>query len=259
MYAVWHGPRGLRRTPPAEHVDLANPALRELLQRVISDVGRFQLVHGTGQHPADIHCHIADPDDRDRFLGKVELPIPVVRVTVVPGHELGRRVASSEGLAGNPHGPVHLRPHAIEDRVVVAPDIGQPDVAPELDAPVEAEARVLRGALVGAGHRLDLLVIGSHPAAHQTVGGRQAVVEVHLHGDPSGLEEMIGCVEAGRAGSEDRDPQRVFGGAGFRHLGAEYRATESHSSAAITARCRRNGSAPPGVSAGGEARVFHRG
>ena len=67
------GELGLRRAAPADHVDLLHPARGQCVQRVPGDIGRPRLVRRLSEDPADIGRDVALTDDRDGFLGQVEL------------------------------------------------------------------------------------------------------------------------------------------------------------------------------------------
>src|SRR5918995_906327 len=54
--------------------------------------------------------------------------------------------------------------------------------------------------LVHPGDRLDLRVVGGDAGAHEPVGRRQGVVQIDRD---ARLQQLVGCVEAGRAGSDD--------------------------------------------------------
>ena len=62
------------------------------------------------------------------------------------------------------------------------------------------------------GHGLDLLVVGRDARAHESEGHRDAVEHVDLDDEPFLPEKLIGRIEAGGTGTDDRDPQRMLGG-----------------------------------------------
>ena len=111
----------------------------------------------------------------------------------------------SRGIA---HAPVGPRADRVDDRVVVGRQVGVGQVAAHLDVAVEAELGVGGDLVVDPGDRLDLLVVGRDPAAHQAEGRRQPVVHVDLDLQVVLLLEMLGGVEARRARADDGHPQR---------------------------------------------------
>ena len=203
------GERGLGRAPAAEDVDVAHLALDQARQGVVGDVGGGQVLGRARQQARHVHRHVAVADHRRARGLQVEAHAPVVGVGVVPPDELGGRVAAGQVLARDPHAPVGAGAHRVDDAVVVGQHLVAHDVAPHLDVAEEAELGV-RGDLVeDPRHRLDLLVVGRHAAAHEAEGRRQAVVDVDLHRQVLGVQEALGGVEAGGARADDRDAQGV--------------------------------------------------
>src|SRR3954447_22478867 len=128
-------------------------------------------------------------------------------MAVVPGDELERPVRAGAVLARDAEAVVGGGADRVEHGVVAVEQVLARDVAAELDAAVEAEAGVLRGLLVDARHALDLGVIGGHAGADQAERRGQHLQQVHLE---AGLQQLVGCVEAGRAGADDRHTQGVL-------------------------------------------------
>ena len=198
----------LGRATSAEEVDLLDAAPGERLQRVIGDVGFGQLLGRAAQDPGHVHGDVAHADDGYPFLGEIELAVAIIGMAVVPGDELGGRVAVLQIFPGDAHAPIRLRPRGIDDLVIVVAQLVDSDVAAELHAPEEAKPRV-RGDLV-EGNRdvLDLLVVGRNAQAHEPIRGRQTVEHVHLDDDPVLAQELVGGVVPGRPGTHDGDPKR---------------------------------------------------
>ena len=146
--------------------------------------------------------------------------LPVVGVPVVPGHEVGRRMASPEVLPRNAHAAVGLGARRVDDLVVVGAQILDRHVLAQLDVAEEPELRVGGGLVEGGRDVLDLLVVRRHAEPDQAVGRRQAVVEIHLDGEARLPEEVLRRVEAGRSRADDGDPERppsvpTIGSGGF--------------------------------------------
>ena len=177
------GEGGLRRAAPAEQVHLAHAALAERVERVVADVGRRQLLGRPAEDAHHVDRDVADAHHRHPLLREVEPVLAVVGVPVVPGDEVGRRVAAAEVLAGNAHAAVGLGARGVDDLMVVRPEVLERHVLPELDVAEEAEPGV-RGRLVEGGRDvLDLLVVGRDAEADQPVRRRQAVEQVDLDGE----------------------------------------------------------------------------
>jgi hypothetical protein len=199
---------GLSGAAPAEEVHLAHAALAEGGERVVGDVGDGELVGGAAEDAHHVHRDVAHTDHRHALLRQVEPVLAEIGVPVVPGDEVGRRVAAAKILAGDAHAPVGLGPRRVDDLVIVGPEILERHVLAELDVAEEAESGVRRRLVEGGRDVLDLLVVGRDPEADQAIGRREAVVEIHLHVEARLAEEVLRRVEAGRPRADDRDPKR---------------------------------------------------
>ena len=196
--------RGLRGPAPAQQIDFLHAALAERLERVVGDVGGRQLLGRPAQDPDDVDRDVADAHDRHPLLREIERAVPIVGVAVVPGDELGRGMAPAQVLTGNPHAPVGLGAGAVHDLMVVGLEVGERHVLAELDAAEETEARIRRDLVEDVRDELDLLMVRRDAQAHQSVRSRQPIVQIDLD-DLRVPEQMIGGVEAGRPGADDRD------------------------------------------------------
>ena len=200
--------RGLRGAAAAEHDHLVDLGARPSgADRVVGGVGGRDLVGVEHEHARDVDRDVAVADHDRARGGEVELVVGVVGVAVVPGHELERTVRAGPVLAGDAEPVVARRADRVEHHVVAVQQVLAADVPAELDAAVEAEARVLRGLLVDARDALDLGVIGRHAGAHEAERGREDLEQVDLE---AGLQQLVGGVEAGRAGADDRRAQGVL-------------------------------------------------
>ena len=107
---------------------------------MIGGIGDVELRAGKGEHPGDVGGDVAVAD-HDNALGReVELLVGEVGVGVVPGDELGRRVRAGEVLAGDPEAAVGRGPVGRDDRVVALLELGDGDVAADLDVAEELKA-----------------------------------------------------------------------------------------------------------------------
>src|SRR3954465_11705534 len=138
-----------------------------------------------------------------------ERQLLVVGMAVVPGDELGRRPGPRELLAGDPEPPVRLRAEGVDDRVVELDEVAVRDVAPDLDVPEEAEARLLRNPLERARNALQLGMVRRPPEPHEAPRRRQPLEHVHLEPRLS-IEQRGGGVNPSRPRADDRDAQRAF-------------------------------------------------
>jgi hypothetical protein len=207
----------LRAAPAGDHDDLANAAASELVERMVGDVGHGELVPRQHEHAGDVQRDIAGADHEDALAAEVEFKVAKVRMPVVPADEVGGRVASCQLLARDPHRAVGRRTDRVDDRVVVAAQIGQRDVRAEFDVGEEPQSRVLRRALVQVRDRLDLRVIGCHARPNETPRRRQALEEIDVHLRCGVAEQVPGGVAPRRPRTDDRDANLCV--AGFAHPG----------------------------------------
>ncbi|MBK8230960.1 MAG: hypothetical protein IPK72_10330 [Candidatus Eisenbacteria bacterium] len=208
----------LGRAAAREHVDVLHLALGQRLHRVVGDVGRHQFTLAAGQDADHVHRDISDADHRDVLLSEIELLLAIVGVGVVPADELGCRVAAREIFTRDAHAAVGLGADGVDDAVVVGLEVQPGEVGAIGYVAKEAEAGVLSHLLVGLDHRLDLLVVRCDAAPHQTEGGRETVVHVDRDREVLGLLQEVRGVEAGGAGTDDCDPQRIRGSADLAHV-----------------------------------------
>jgi len=138
-------------------------------------------------------------------------------MAVVPGDELGRRVASPEVFPGHVQATVGLRAGREHDRVVAGAQVGQADVAAELDPPEEPEAWVVGEGFELAHHALDLEVVGRDAETHESVRDREALEQVDANREVGALEQVLDREEAGRTGPDDGDAQGLGLGSGTAH------------------------------------------
>jgi hypothetical protein len=104
---------------------------------------------------------------------------------------------------------VALVADGVDDAVVVGAQLRDGDIPAQRDIAQEAHRGILGGALEGLLDLLDALVIGGHAGAHQPIGTGQPIEEIDADRDVLLLEEGGGGVEAGGAGSDDRDVEWV--------------------------------------------------
>jgi hypothetical protein len=119
-------------------------------------------------------------------------------------------MAAGQLLAGDAQMAVGRSPVGEDHRVIALAELFDRDVGAHLDVAEEAELRARRRLLVDPDHRLDLRVVGRDPEADQSVRRRQPVEHVDLGVRSLVLEDVLGRVEAGRAGADDRDAQGLF-------------------------------------------------
>src|SRR5215218_7165890 len=109
------GERNLRWPAPPEHHDLLHLRLGEHVEGVVGHVGRGELVARQREHARDIGGNVAVPDHDGALMREVELEVAVVRMAVVPGHELGGGPAARQVLARDAHAAVGLGADGVHD------------------------------------------------------------------------------------------------------------------------------------------------
>ena len=147
---------------------------------MVGGVGLAQLVVGQGQHPGDVHRHVAVADHHGALAGEVELVVGVVGMGVVPADEGGGGVAAGQLFAGDAELAVGLAADREDDRVVEPLEVLDLDVVADLDVAEEAESLAGGGFFVDPDYRLDLRVVRGDAAADEAERRRQAVEEVDL-------------------------------------------------------------------------------
>ena len=215
------GKLGLRGTPAGEDVDVADAALTERIQGVGGDVGAVKLVWRLGEDARHIHGHIADADDDNRAAAQVEGAVGEVGVAVVPGDELGGGEGAVELLALHAELAVRLRTDGVEHTVVAAEQLIAAHIAAHGHIAEEAEARVGRRLLEGAGDALDLGMVWRNAEADEAEGCGQRVEEINGHGRGRLAEQRGGSEEAGGASADDGDTEGK--GGSLRHRDATLR------------------------------------
>ena len=168
------------------------------IEDVIGKVGGPQIISGLGQDPRDVDGHVADADDHDIRRVEREAVDLGVGMPAVPGDEVGRREAAGKLLAFDVEPAVDRRAVSHDDRVVVLVQLVHRDVLADLDVAEEADAVGLEHLAQRQRDRLDLLVVGRDPVAHEPVRARQTVDDVdrdaiHFR---SKFQQRLGCVDA---------------------------------------------------------------
>ena len=193
--------RRLRRPAAAEDDHFRYRRGGERRDRMVGGVGPRELVRIEHQHSGDVDRDVPVADHDGALARQVERRVGVRRVTVVPGDELGGGDRPGAAVARDSQPVVGRRSHRVDDGVIAVEQVLRGHVDADLHTAEEAERRVLRGLLVHPRDRLDLRVVGSDAGAHEPVGRRQRVEQVDRD---ARLQQLVGGVEAGRAGPDDR-------------------------------------------------------
>ena len=173
---------------------------------MIGDVGDFNFLHPVGENTRHVNRHVSHADDHHAFRAQVKLQVAVIRMPVVPTHELGGRMHSGSVLSRNPKLPIAAAANGGQHCVVVVQQVLPAHVLSKFDIAEKTEALVAGNALVNLGYRLDLLVIRSHPAAHQAIRGRKPLEHIAPQGPGILLEQFLYRIKRRGAGPHNGNP-----------------------------------------------------
>ncbi len=202
------GELGLGRAAPAEHVDLDGAVGGQAGVHVRRDLGGQELVRGLGEHPGDVERDVADAEDGD-LLG---LQRPLARdfgVAVVPGDEVGGAVGAVEFDARDAQVTVGLGAGGEHQGVVEAVELVQGEVAGVVDVAEQPDLRLVQDLVQRGDDALDPGVVGGDAVADQAEGGGQPLDQVDGDtggGGQLGLQQRVGGVDPGGAGTDDGHP-----------------------------------------------------
>ena len=177
------------------------------VQHVVGHVGdRAQLVAGLGQDPRHVQGDVASPDHDRAARVQHELGQPV-RVPAVPGDEVLGAETARQVLAGHAKPAIRTGAERVDHRVVVLAQLVGTQIGADLDTAEKPYFRLVQDAAQRGFQRLHLQVIGGDAVAEQTVRSREPIEDVHR--DLAVFGQFFGRVQPGRAGPDDRDPQRI--------------------------------------------------
>ena len=216
---------------------------------MVGGVGLAQLVVGQGQHAGDVHRHVAVADHHGALGREVEVVVGVVGMRRCTNRRRRWRHGCRAALRPGFPATVGLAADREDDRVVEPLEVLDLEVVTHLDVAEEAESVAGRGFFVDPDHRLDLRMIRGDAAANQAERGGQAIEEIDLSVQVLALEDVLGGVEAGGAGADDGDAQRVLFGSDLAHgererIGNSGRQASTRRAASRCSRDRCRGSAP---------------
>src|SRR5438067_5913472 len=99
----------LHRAAPPDDMNVLDSTLREGFQRGVANIGAPQMFNRRGQDARNIGRDISLADNDCGRLGEIEFAVLIIRVPVVPAHELGGGMAAAHVLAGNTEAAVRAR------------------------------------------------------------------------------------------------------------------------------------------------------
>ncbi len=199
----------LRRAAAAEDVDLQRLVGLEPVVDVRRDLRGEQLVGGLGKDAGDVEGDVADAEDGN-LLGLQRPGARDVRVAVVPGDEVGGAVGAVEVDARDGEGAVGGRTGGEDDGVVERVQFVEGDVAGVVHVAEEADLRLVEDLVERGDDALDPRVVRCDAVPDQAEGGGHPLEQVDGHtrlGGGLGLQQRIGGVDSGGAGTDDCYPQ----------------------------------------------------
>ena len=196
----------LRRAATTEDVHVGNRVLREALSNVGRHLGLEHVLGVLSEHTSHVQRHVADT--QDRHLAGLQRPrARVVRVAVVPGHEVGSTVGLGQVHARNVERVIAVRARRNDDRVVVVTQVVDGHVTADLDVAEQTDVAALKDLVQRHNDLLDARVIRSDAVAHETVGRGKTLKQVDIHLEPR-LGQDVRRVNASGTSADDGDVER---------------------------------------------------
>ena len=196
----------LRGAAATEHVYVGDRVLRQGLGDVGGDLGLEHVLGVLSEHARHVQRHVADAEDRN--LAGLQRPrARVVRVAVVPGHEVGGTVGLGQVDAGDVERVVAIRTGCDNDRIVVVAQVVDGDVAADLDVAEQADVAALEDLVEGDDDLLDARMVGGHTVAHEAVRRGKPLKQVDIHLE-SRLRQNVRRVDASGTGADDGNVER---------------------------------------------------
>lgn len=187
-------------------------------ERVVGDVGGREVQWIPPENARHVDGDVAGSDDSGNRAVEIDRQIEKVRVGAVPCDQRRRGVAARQVLAGDAEAPVALAADGNDDLIVVPPEVGDGEIAPQVDVAQEAHPRIQRDALEDPNNLLDLRMIrrDANRTSPYGVGRRwkkESNPEVGSGGAAALGKQRRRGVETGRAGADDGNPERAVDGA----------------------------------------------
>ena len=181
-----------------------------VLSQGLGHVGRHlgleHVLRVLGQHAGDVQRHVANAQDRD--LASLQRPrTRVIRVAVVPGHEVGRTVGLRQIHARNIQRVIAVRTRRNDDRIIVVTQVVDRHVAAHLDVAEQTNVATLKDLVQRDDDLLDTRVIRRDAVAHETVRRGKTLKQVDIHLEPR-LGQDVRRVNASGTSANNGDVER---------------------------------------------------
>src|SRR5690606_4138851 len=192
-----------------DHVDLQGPVGLQALVHVRRDLRRQEFVGRLGEDAGDVEGDVPDAQHGD--LLRLQGPgARHVRVAVVPGDEVRGAVGTVQADAGDVQRAVGHGAGGEDHAVVERAQVVEVEIRAVVHIAEQADLRLVEHLVQGGDDALDPRVVGGDAVADQSERRRHALEDVDGHarfGGDVGLEQGVGRVDPGGAGSDDGDPQ----------------------------------------------------
>ena len=196
----------LRRTTATEHVHIGDRVLSQALGHIRRHLGLEHILGVLGQDASHVQRHVTDTKNGN--LAGLQRPrARVIRVAVVPGHEVGCTVRLRQIHTRNVERVIAVRARRNDDRVVVITQVVDRHVAADLDIAEQADVATLQDLVQRNDDLLDTRVIRRDAVAHETVGRGKTLKQVDIHLEPR-LGQDVRRVNASGTSANDGDVER---------------------------------------------------
>ena len=196
----------LRRAAPTKDVNIRDRVLRQGLGDVGRDLRLEHVLSVLGEHARHVQRHVAHADD-GHLPGLKRPRARIVRVSVVPGHEVRRAVGLRQIHARNVQRMIAIGTGRDHDRVVVVAQVVDAHVSAHLNVAEQPNVTALQDLVERDNDLLDARVIRRDAVAHQPIGGRKPLEEIDVDLEPR-LRQDVGGVDAGGTSADDGDVER---------------------------------------------------
>ena len=182
-------------------MNVSNGVFGKALCNVFRDLGHEHVFRVLCQDTGNIQSNISHAQNGHGF--RFQRPrAGVIRMSVVPGDEVGGTVGLGQINTGDIQRGVAVSAGCDDDRIVVRVQVINRDVAANLNIAQKTNITALQDLVQGDNDLLDSRVIGSNTVADQAIGGGKAFKQVDIHVQ-TGFGQNIRCIDASRSGADN--------------------------------------------------------
>mmetsp|Transcript_48598 Transcript_48598/g.126750 ORF Transcript_48598/g.126750 Transcript_48598/m.126750 type:complete len:250 (+) Transcript_48598:793-1542(+) len=174
-----------------------------------ADVGAVQLLGRACEDPRNVERHVPLADNGSSFPRPPGFKGSMVRVTVIPLHELWCPIHTSQLFPRYTQCSLALSSNSHDDGIVLFSEQAERHGCPDLDVPEEAEARCSGHIAKVVDHIFHLRVIGCDSKPHKAKRYWKSFEHVDMHRhllslSTSILEQVLRCVKRRRPTTNNR-------------------------------------------------------